>query len=320
VKILCASPIDSSAIDELSQSHEVVPAWAVDEDLLRTLITDAEILVFRSGVEMSPELLETAPSLRMMIRAGSGLDNVDIEYVRGRGLRLVRVPGPGAQAVAELTLGLILGVSRHLMYADRSLRAGHWPKHQLAGTLLDGKRLGIVGVGSIGSRVARLAGAVGMDVIGCIDPRHESEFDRLRSIGVIPARLEEVVSTSDFVTIHTPLNDRTHHLFDSGLLSLMKQGSFLINTSRGGVVDEKALYAELTEGDRLAGAALDVHELEGEGVLSPFADLRNVVLTPHIGAMARDSQREIGKRVLAMVAAFERGQLDAVVAVEERVV
>ncbi len=320
MKILCASPIDQSAIDALSTNHRTVAAWAADESFLREAIVDAEVVVFRSGVEMSPELLDTAPDLRLMIRAGSGLDNIDLEYVRTRGVRLARVPGPGAQAVAELTIGLMLGVARNLMFADRSLRRGHWPKHQLAGSLVTNKTLGVVGVGSIGSRVAGLGRSLGMSVIGCIDPLHESESDRLRSIGVEPARLEDVVSRADFVTIHTPLNDRTRHLFDAGLLSMMKPGSFLINTSRGGVVDEKALFAELMEGDRLVGAALDVHETEGDGVMSPFAELPNVVLTPHIGAMARDSQAEIGKRVVAMVAGFERGQLDDVVTAEERVV
>lgn len=320
MKLLFASPVDPSTLDQLSHTHDIACYWEDRFESLREAVVGRQVIVFRSGVEMSRDVLEAANSLELLVRAGSGLDNVDVEYARERGIRLVRVPGPGAQAVAELALGLMLAVSRKIAFADRSLRDAHWPKHELAGGLLAGKTLGVVGVGSIGSRVAKIGNALEMTVMGCVDPMHHDAERRLTALNVLPASLEQTVSTADIVTIHTPLSDRTTRLFDAALLATMKPGSILINTSRGGVVDEIALRDELVSGERLVGAALDVHSMEGEGVTSPLADLPNVVLTPHIGAMALDSQREIGDRIIKILAAHESGIIDDVLMPEERVV
>lgn len=320
VKLFLASPVDPATLDELSRTYDVACLWEDGSSDLREAVVGRQVVIFRSGVEMSRDVLEGADSLELLLRAGSGLDNVDVQYARERGIRLARVPGPGAQAVAELSIGLMLAVSRKIVRADRSLRTGHWPKHELAGGLLAGKTLGVVGVGSIGSRVAKIGNALEMRVIGCVDPMHRDAERRLNAIGVIPADLERTVSSADIVSIHTPLTKRTHHIFDADLMAMMKPGSILINTSRGGVVDEEALREELVSGDRLIGAALDVHSTEGEGVLSPLADLPNVVLTPHIGAMALDSQREIGDRIVKIIAAHGSGVIDDVLMPEERVV
>lgn len=319
VKLLFASPVDPSALEHLRGIHDVACLWE-ESGSLKDAVAGRQVIVFRSGVEMSRNVLEVADSLELLIRAGSGLDNVDIPYVRENGLRLVRVPGPGAQAVAELAIGLMLSVSRNIALADRSLRAAHWPKHELAGGLLAEKTLGVVGVGSIGSRVAKLGVALGMTVIGCVDPMHEDAEVRLAALGVTPSTLEDTAATADFLTIHTPLTDGTLGLFDGALIATMKPGSILINTSRGGIVDEIALRHELISGARVIGAGLDVHASEGEGVMSPLADLPNVVLTPHIGAMARDSQHEIGRRIISTIAAHENGAIEDMLTPEERVV
>jgi D-3-phosphoglycerate dehydrogenase / 2-oxoglutarate reductase len=311
MRILVASPIDADAIEHLSREHDLTRAFNAHEDLLRSEIRDRDVLIFRSGVMISAGLLADAAELRLMVRAGSGLDNVDLESARERGIRLVRVPGSSAQPVAEFTFALMLSLARKVALADRLLRQGHWPKGQLGGPLLKGRTLGIVGAGNIGAQVGEMGAAWGMRVIGVVEHPSDESRARLRARGIELADFDTVVAEADFLSLHVPLTDATRHMINARVLSHMKRGSFLINLARGGVVDEEALYPELTEGGNLLGAALDVHEREGEGTMSPFAELPNVVLTPHIGAMALDAQRQIGERVLELVGAFDDGRLDA---------
>jgi D-3-phosphoglycerate dehydrogenase len=319
VKILVASSIDPGAIEALERGHDVVRAFNAPEEQLAHLVRDREAVVFRSGVTMSAAVLDEAPNLELLVRAGSGLDNIDIAHARERGVRIVRVPGSSAQPVAELTFGLLLSLVRKVALADRLLRDGHWPKPQLGGPLLAGKTLGIVGAGRIGSRVGEMGAAWGMRAIGCVDRPVPAVAAALAQRGVTLSDFDTVVAEADFLCLHLPLDDSTHHLVDAGVLARMKAGSFLVNMARGGVVDEAALHTALTAGGPLLGAALDVHEREGEGVVPPLASLPNVVLTPHIGAMAWDSQRLIGERVVELLAAHERGCLDALLQPEEAV-
>jgi D-3-phosphoglycerate dehydrogenase / 2-oxoglutarate reductase len=317
VKILLASSIDPAAIKALEKDHDVVRAFNAPEEQLVELVGDREVVIFRSGVTISAAVLDAAPNLEFLVRAGSGLDNIDIAHARTRGIRLVRVPGSSAQPVAELTFGLLLSLVRKVALADRLLREGHWPKAQLGGPLLAGKTLGIIGAGRIGSRVGEMAAAWGMRAIGCVDRPTPAVAAALAERGVTLTDCETVIAEADFLCLHMPLDEKTHHFVDARFLSHMKDGSFLVNMARGGVVDEKALYTELTEGDRVLGAALDVHEAEGEGVVSPLAALPNVVLTPHIGAMAWDAQRLIGERVVELIGAHERGSLDDLLTSDE---
>ena len=267
------------------------------------------MLVFRSGVQITADLMSCARHLKLLVRAGSGFDNVDLEYVREHGLQFERIPQPGAKAVAELSFGCMLALARNLLNADQLLRQGRWTKYELEGFLLTGKVLGIVGAGNIGSRVGQLGAAWGMEVIGCVK-RPSSVVTRLRAKdGIRLTTFDEVLSASDFVSLHVPLTDSTRNLIDTEELSVIKEGAFLINLARGGVVNERALYKELTEGGRLRGAALDVHEHEGEGKISPLADLSNVILTPHIGASTVDSQREIGQRTVSIINSYVSQQI-----------
>ncbi len=301
MKILIASPIDSEAIEKLGERHHVVCAFGASEDTLQEFVRDREVLVFRSGVNITAPVMECAPDLKLLIRAGSGIDNLDVEYARRRGLKLTRIPGPGAQAVAEMSFTFMLALSRNLLRADRLTRQGRWAKYELGGYLLKGKILGIVGTGNIGSRVGQMGAAWGMRVIGCDENQSPAFAAELAEKGVRLTSFDEVVSTADFISLHVPLNNSTRHLIDAGVLDRVKTGAFLIDLARGGVVDEQALYKALTESGGLSGAALDVHEKEGEGKISPLAELPNVILTPHIGAMTVDSQREIGHLVIETV-------------------
>jgi D-3-phosphoglycerate dehydrogenase / 2-oxoglutarate reductase len=301
VRILVASPIDAAALDELRTRHDVVAAFGAPEDELRRLAVDREAIVFRSGVSISSEVLAAATGLRLLVRAGSGLDNLDLDQVRRRGIDLRRVPGPGAQAVAELTFGLMLSLARGITLGDRLLRQGHWAKSELVGYNLTGKKLGIVGLGSIGSRVAALGSAWGMRPIGCVDSPSPARVTEYAAKGIELTDLDSVLAAADFLTIHVPLGADTKGMIGAAELSRIKPGAFLVNVARGGVVDETALLNELQPGGRIRGAGLDVHVNEGEGKVSPLAGLPNVVLTPHIGAATVDAQREIGQEVVAII-------------------
>lgn len=300
MRILIASYIDPDAIEALSQEHDVICAFDASEEELTEVIADREILIFRSGVQITAEVMSAAPDLRLIMRAGSGYDNVDLDYVQEQSIRLIRIPGPGAQAVAEMSFALMLALARNLFFADQQWRRGRWVKHEIEGHLLAGKVLGIVGAGNIGRRTGALGVAWGMDVLGCVEfPRPETHA-ALRERGIHAASLEEVLAQSDFVSVHVPLTASTRNMIGAEELSLMKRGSYLINLARGGVVDELALYDALVAG-HLAGAGLDVHEHEGDGNLSPVAGLDNVILTPHIGASTVDSQRQIGQIMVGYV-------------------
>jgi D-3-phosphoglycerate dehydrogenase len=319
VKVLLASSIDPGAIDVLKNAHDVVEAVNAESAQLQDAIADRDVAVLRSGVQFSSAVLAAASQLRLLVRAGSGLDNIDVDFARSRGIRVVRVPGMSAQPVAELTFALLLSVARKVVLADRLLRDGHWPKSTLGGPLLHGKTLGVVGAGNIGGRVGEMAAAWGLHVLGCVANPSPAIAESLEHRGIELTTFERVVRESDFVSLHVPLDASTRHMIGDSVLSSMRSGSLLVNMARGGVVDERALLQVLTTGDTVAGAALDVHEKEGEGTISPLAGLPNVVLTPHIGAMAVDAQRLIGDRVVEVICAFDRGTLDEELSDSERV-
>ena len=304
MKILIASSISPHAIEKLRQKHDVICAFNADEATLKKRIRDRDAVILRSGVSLSAAVMRCAPHLKLLVRAGSGTDNIDLNYIREHGVKLERIPEPGAKAVAEMAFTLMLALARNLFEADRTLRQGQWRKSALAGSLLTGKTLGIVGAGNIGARVGWMGAAWGMRALGCVENPTRAIARQLAGKNIRLAAFDEVIAESDFLCIHVPLTAGTKNLIDATVLARMKPCAILVNLARGGVVDEQALYNALAVEGRLAGAALDVHQREGEGHISPLADLPNVILTPHIGAQTIDSQREIGDRVLKIVAAY----------------
>ena len=296
--------IDRNAINELEKIHDVTCAFDASEDELRQKMPGTEVLIFRSGVQISSSVLEAgAPNLWLLLRAGSGSDNIDLDYVARHGLKLERIPGPGAKAVAELTFSLMLGLARNVPRADRMLRDGLWAKNELTGYLLTGKTLGIVGAGNIGTQVGDRGVAWGMRVIGCTGLSSPAENKHLRAHDIEMRSFDEVLSESDFVSVHVPLQESTRNLIDAAAIARMKPGAYLTNLARGGVVDEVAARDALLSG-HLAGAGFDVHAKEGSSFHSPLAELDNVILTPHIGAASYDSQREIGEIICELVASY----------------
>lgn len=300
MKILVISKIDPDALTALQTNHDVVVAINPDEESLISLIADRQVLIFRSGVEITRHALEAAPDLALLLRAGSGLDNIDLAYIEQRGIELRRVPGPGAQSVAELTFALMLALARNIVVADGSMRAGRWLKSDLVGHLLFGKTLGVIGLGSIGTRVARMGTAWGMTAIGCVERPSAARAASFAEQGIGLTECDEAIAAADFLSIHVPLKPANVGLIGAAALQRMKPSAFMVNIARGGVVDEDALLQALRAGE-IAGAALDVHGVERDGHRSALADLPNVILTPHLGASTVDSQREIGSEIIRIV-------------------
>jgi phosphoglycerate dehydrogenase-like enzyme len=305
VRILVASQISPRALEELGKRHEIVEAVGQPPEVLEERIAGCHVLLFRSGVQITASVMAASPELGLVVRGGSGIDNIDLAYVEERGLKLARVPGPGAQAVAEMTFALILGLARQMLPADQALREGRWTKREVRGRLLNGKTLGVYGAGNIGSKVARMGAAWGMRVLACVENPTDERRGEFRQDGISLETPDTLLSEADFLSLHVPLNDATRGLIRRGELARMKPTAFLVTLARGGVVDEAALL-EALEAGRLAGAGLDVHEREGDGHISPLAALPNVILTPHIGATTVDTQDVIGERIVEIVEEFER--------------
>jgi len=264
-------------------------------------ISNFNIVVVRSRTTITKEIIEKAENCKIIARVGVGLDNVDQEAAKVKNIRVINAVEGAMNAVAELVLGLMLSLARQTTRGDRAIRGGKWLKKELKGTELRGKYLGIVGMGNIGKRLGRVAKALNMNIIGYDVIPIDEEFSK--EVGLMKADLDTLLQSSDYVSIHVPLLDSTYHLIDSQKLSIMKKTAKIINTSRGGVIDEDALYEALKIGN-LAGAALDVFEKE-PATDNKLAELDNVILTPHIGAQTKEAQslaaNVIGEKIIQIL-------------------
>ena len=249
-------------------------------------IGNFEVVVVRSRTKMTRELIAKADKCKIIARVGIGLDNIDQEAAKEKNIRVINAVEGAITAVAELVIGLMISMAREIPRADREIRNGNWIKKELMGTELKGKYLGIVGLGNIGKRLGRLARALNMNIIGYDVMPIDDEF--AKEVGLMKADLDTLLSSADYVSLHVPLLDSTHHLINAKKLKLMKNTARIINTSRGGVIDEEALYNSLNEGN-LAGAALDVFEME-PATGNKLTTLPNFVATPHMGAQTKEAQ------------------------------
>ncbi len=249
-------------------------------------ISNFNIVIVRSRTKLTKELIEKADKCKIIARVGVGLDNIDEEAAKAKNIRVINAVEGAMNAVAELVLGLMLSLARQTARGDRAIRNGQWLKKELKGTELRGKYLGIIGLGNIGKRLGRLARALNMNIIGYDVIPIDEEFSK--EVGLMKADLNTLLQSSDYISIHVPLLDSTYHLLDAQKMSTMKKTAKIINTSRGGVIDETALYDALKNGT-LGGAALDVFEKE-PAIGNKLAELDNVILTPHIGAQTKEAQ------------------------------
>ncbi len=245
-----------------------------------------EVVVVRSRTKITRELVEKADKCKIIARVGVGLDNIDQDAAKEKSIRVLNAVEGAITAVAELVIGLMLSMAREIPRADREVRNGNWIKKELMGTELKGKYLGIVGLGNIGKRLGRLARALNMNIIGYDVVPIDDEFSK--EVGLMKADLDTLLSSADYVSFHVPLLDSTRHMINAEKLKLMKKTARIINTARGGVIDEEDLYNSLKDGD-LAGAALDVFEVE-PATGNKLTTLPNFVATPHMGAQTKEAQ------------------------------
>jgi D-3-phosphoglycerate dehydrogenase len=258
----------------------------ITPEQIKERISNFDIVIVRSRTTITKEMIDKADKCKIIARVGVGLDNVDQDAAKARNIRVINAVEGAMNAVAELVLGLMLSLARQTARGDRSIRNGQWLKNELKGTELRGKYLGIIGLGNIGKRLGRLARALNMNIIGYDVIPIDEEF--AKEVGLMKADLDTLLQSSDYISIHVPLLDSTYHLINAQKISTMKKTAKIINTSRGGVVDEDALYDALKNG-LLGGAALDVFEKE-PAIGNKLAALDNVILTPHIGAQTKEAQ------------------------------
>ncbi len=298
--IVVADDLPAAAVQLLRDE-----GWSVDAASGRTpaellpAMAEADALLVRSATRVTAALIAGSPKLRAIARAGAGVDNIDLDAASARGIVVMNAPGAASTSVAELTLGLMLSLARHIPAADGSMKDGRWEKTTLGGTELAGKTLGVVGLGRIGSIVARLGRACGMVVVA-----HDPAVTRRDVAGteIILTSLDELCERADYVTLHLPSMPDTHFLFDAPRLARCRRGVRLVNTSRGDLVDEAALLAALESG-HVAGAALDVFEQEPP-VDWTLAKHPAVVATPHIAASTREAQERVGVEIVRAVRDF----------------
>lgn len=304
MKVLVAAPLHEKALEVLKNAgFEIVYEEYPDEDRLLELVRDADAIIVRSKPKVTRKVIEAAPKLKVIGRAGVGLDNIDLEAAKERGIKVVNSPGASSRSVAELAVGLMFAVARKIAFADRKMREGVWAKKQCMGIELEGKTIGVIGFGRIGYEVAKIANALGMKVL-LYDPYPNEE--RAKEVGGTFTSLEELLRESDVVTLHVPLVDATYHLINEERLKLMKPTAILINAARGAVVDTEALVKALKEG-WIAGAGLDVFEEEPLPADHPLTKLDNVVLTPHIGASTEEAQMRAGVQVAEQIVEILKG-------------
>ncbi|MCP8308542.1 MAG: D-2-hydroxyacid dehydrogenase [archaeon] len=285
-KVLICDSFAEKGIERLSSNFDVKYLPKITSQELLDKIYDYNVVIVRGRTKITKDVIEKGENLKIIGRAGIGLDNIDLKSAESKGIKVFNTPESSTNAVAELTLGLMINIARGITKGDIGIKQSNWLKDELMGFELKGKTLGIIGMGRIGTQVARLAKAFEMKIL--VYDIVKLDEDILNEVGAKVVPLDELLSSSDIVTLHVTLTNETYHMIDEEELSKMKKGAYIINTSRGSVVDEKALLNTLKNG-WIKGAALDVFEVEPPGS-SELVKLHNVVTTPHIGAQTREAQ------------------------------
>jgi len=298
MKILVSDPIAEAGIARLQESlHEVVVRPGMSREELVAVIGDFDALVVRSETKVTREVIQAAHRLKVIGRAGVGVDNIDVEEATRHGILVVNSPEGNKIAAAELTVALLLALSRRIPQATLSLKSGEWKRSKFLGEELFHKTLGVIGLGKIGAEVARRALGFEMRVLG-YDPYVSAEY--AQKLGIELVDFDRVLTESDFITLHVPMTRETRNLIGREQLARMKKGVHIINCSRGGILDEMALVAALESG-RVAGAALDVFEQEPPPADHPLFKLDSVVVTPHLGASTQEAQVNVAVDVAEQI-------------------
>ena len=297
-KVLVSDPLSKRAVSILRETPgiSVEERRGLSESELLPLVGDIDAWVVRGATKVTRRLIEAAPKLRWVARAGAGIDNIDAAAARERGIGVLNVPGANAVAVAELVFGLLLSLFRQLPAADSSLKRGEWDKSRFKGRELRGKTIGIVGLGKIGRAVAQRARAFEMKCVGC-DPLLSD--DTMREFGIEPLPLSDLLPRAEILTLHIPLSPETQGLIGAREISRLPRGAVLVNAARGGLVDEAAVLAALEKG-QLSGAVFDVFA-EEPPVASALVKREDVVVSPHIGAATVEAQEAVGEEIVKLL-------------------
>ncbi len=303
-RILVSDPVAADAVDVLRESNicDVDVKTGLKPDEFNAIIGDYDGLVVRSMTKVKADSFVFAKKLKVIGRAGAGVDNVDVPAATANGTIVMNTPGGNQNAVAELVLGYLFALARSIPAASASTKGGKWEKSKFLGQEIEGKTLGIVGLGAIGKIVARKAGALGMKVLG-YDPMLTAE--QAQDIGAQYVSLDDLLAQSDAVTIHVPLITSTKGLFDKAAFAKMKKGAWLIDAARGGIVVESDLADALQSG-HLGAAAMDVFEAEPTPADNPLFSQVNLLASPHIGASTVQAQDNVGIQIAHQIVAFLR--------------
>jgi len=302
-KVLVADPVSERGVAELQEGGlvDVTVKTGLKEEELLKIIGEFDGLVVRSQTKVNAKVIDAAKNLKVVGRAGVGVDNVDVEAATKRGIVVMNTPAGNTISTAEHAFSLMMSISRNIPQADASMKAGKWDRKSFEGVELYGKALAILGMGRIGTEIARRAIAFGMRVYA-YDPYLSAS--RARSLQVeLVERLDEIVPLADYITMHMPLTDETRNMLNAERLAKTKKGVRIINCARGGLVDEKALYDAL-KSKQVAAAALDVYEVEPPPADFPLRSLTNIVLTPHLGASTAEAQENVGIEVAQQIRAM----------------
>ena len=296
MKVLITDSLSQQGVDILTAAgHEVLDRKGLAGKELLDTIADCEALIVRSGTQVTAEVLAAGKRLIAVGRAGVGVDNIDVDAATRQGVIVMNTPEGNTISTAELTMAMILALSRNIPRAQMSLMNGEWDRKSYKGTELHGKTLGVIGLGRIGRAVARRAAGFGMKLVG-YDPFIVTSGGKLE---IEMAGLAELIRTADYITVHTPLTDETRAMIGADEIATMKDGVRLVNCARGGIIDEAALAAALESG-KVAGCALDVYADEPP-VDNPLVGAPNVVCTPHLGALTNEAQQNVAEQVAQQI-------------------
>ena len=304
-KVLICDPMDPKAAGQMMEiaGLEVIHNdQGTPADELLKVVSEYECLVVRSATKVTKEVIDAGTNLKLLVRGGVGLDNIDVAYAESKGITVRNTPAASSVSVAELAIGMMFSLARKIHAADASMKAMRWEKKRFKGVELWNKTVGIIGIGRIGQELAKRCIGLGMKAIA-FDP-----YVKASDIGlsdVADTSLDELLERSDYISVHVPHNDETHHMLSADQFKKMKNSAFIVDCARGGVLDEQALAQALKDGE-IAGAGLDVYEKE-PATEHIFAEFDNVVLTPHVGAQTKEGQARVGFEIVDIVREFFTG-------------
>lgn len=301
MKVLVTDPIAGDGIEIFKAAGlDVEERPGLSPEELLEVIQDTDGLVIRSNTRVTQEVVDAAKKLKVVGRAGTGLDNVDIAACNKRGIVVMNTPGGNTNSAAEHSIAMIMALSRHIPQATASMKSGKWEKKRFSGQEVAGKTLGIIGIGRIGSIVSQLAQGLKMEVVA-FDPHIRPEM--AEKLGVELTDLDNVLARADYISIHAPLTAETKRSVNAELFNKMKDGVMVLNCARGGIINEQDLYEAMKSG-KVAGAALDVFETEPTGKVHPLFSLDNFICTPHLGASTREAQENVAVAVARQISDY----------------